>query len=90
MTTFQGHPCGQGHDGLRYTANGKCVWCIREAKQRYREREVMDRVPIEHPDPPSSPVPGNLWFGNPNDFADDDRRAHSLADSRRISLPAWV
>jgi len=31
-----GRPCREGHDSPRYTCNGVCVACNREAQQAYR------------------------------------------------------
>ena len=43
---YQGKPCKAGHNGLRYTADGKCVFCPRELV----DNAIKDK-PIEGRDP---------------------------------------
>jgi hypothetical protein len=33
--TYQGRPCKHGHKGIRYTSNGQCKDCVREANKAY-------------------------------------------------------
>lgn len=64
-TTRLGTPCGRGHSGLRYMANGKCVVChtLRERlraqrdPQRSRARAKEWRL-AGYPTPTRSQPPG--------------------------------
>lgn len=40
--TYQGKPCRNGHDGLRFIANGGCVHCRRARERRRYYREAAE------------------------------------------------
>jgi hypothetical protein len=44
---YTGGPCRHGHDAERYTLNGSCVTCTREAKIEHNKRVLEKRAAVK-------------------------------------------